>query len=406
MPILSGFSWNEEGHSISFVEQRTRLNAKADFTDDVSAFIELDSYDIWGEDFRSNYITAGDARAATADDVEVYQAYIDVKNMYDTPLSLRIGRQELSLGSEWLVGVNDSSSIFTGLSFDAIKLTYETDLASVAAFWAKLAERSPIEEDGDVDLYGIYASYLGLEDIVIDAYWMYVRDAIAWQDTGPATTLGGLVGQWFEEVFGVDSYDTVTLHTFGLRGAGTMGALDFESELAFQTGDAGRIGSLFAPVLYGDDDADFSAWGANLEVGYTFDTTWQPRVFIGGAYFDGEDNRDISFVDWVAAQVWPWYDPDASISFNRLFSNWEYSEFLANTDLSNCWLIRGGVEAMPTEKLELLLSLAYYSAVDEFEAPPHFTLLGRRIPLDPRVVVLEPLQRRRAWLGVGSLRDV
>ena len=46
----------------SFVEQRTRLNVKADFTDDVSAFIEFDYYDFWGEDFRSMYICGNDMR--------------------------------------------------------------------------------------------------------------------------------------------------------------------------------------------------------------------------------------------------------------------------------------------------------------------------------------------------------
>ncbi|HQN02056.1 MAG TPA: hypothetical protein PLL36_13330, partial [Candidatus Hydrogenedentes bacterium] len=44
----------------SFIEQRTRLNVKADFTQEVSAFIELDSYDIWGEDFRSWYLCGND----------------------------------------------------------------------------------------------------------------------------------------------------------------------------------------------------------------------------------------------------------------------------------------------------------------------------------------------------------
>ncbi|GMV91940.1 MAG: hypothetical protein AMXMBFR82_17180 [Candidatus Hydrogenedentota bacterium] len=36
-------------------------------------FIEVDSYDIWGEDFRSNYITARDK----SEDVQIYQAYVD-----------------------------------------------------------------------------------------------------------------------------------------------------------------------------------------------------------------------------------------------------------------------------------------------------------------------------------------
>ena len=56
---------------VSFIEQRTRLNVKADFTQEVSAFIELDAYDVWGEDFRSDHVTGGDRRPVTTDDTAV-----------------------------------------------------------------------------------------------------------------------------------------------------------------------------------------------------------------------------------------------------------------------------------------------------------------------------------------------
>ena len=67
---------------ISFIEQRTRLGVTADFTDDVSARIEVDSWDIWGEDFRSNYLTGVDSRQASGDDVEIYESYINVQDLW------------------------------------------------------------------------------------------------------------------------------------------------------------------------------------------------------------------------------------------------------------------------------------------------------------------------------------
>jgi hypothetical protein len=372
--IISPFAWSDKGNDLSYVESRVRLNVSADFTDEVAAFIELDSYDIWGEDFRSNYITGADARAATADDVEVYQAFIEANEMFGTPLRLRIGRQELSFGSEWLVGVNDTSSGFTGLSFDAIRLTYATDMFSVDAVAAQLFESGVAEQDGDVWFYGLYGSYTGIEDITIDAYWMWVRDARRVNDTN-----GIWFTEWLEDIFGLDDYDVTNLHTIGLRGAGTIGAFDFEAEAAYQFGDAGQVGSLFAPFVYGDDSAEFDSWGANLELGYTLDIAWQPRFFLGGAYLGGEDNRDINFWEWI----WPFNDAKSSVSFNRLFSNWEYSEFLENTDLSNAWLVRGGVSAMPTESLELLLTVSYFEALEEFRSPVYFTFGGFKIPIAP-----------------------
>lgn len=297
-----------DGNSNAFAEQRTRLNVRADFTDAVSAFIEVDDYAIWGEDFRSNYLTGIDSRAATGEDVELYQAYIEAKDMWGTGLKARVGRQEIKLGSGWLVGTNDKNSLFTGLSFDAVRLSYATDMFSVDGLFAKLAERSPLEEDGDIDMYGVYGSYLGIENVTLDAYWLFIRDA--------ANFAGSL--------------DT---HTFGLRGAGTIGAFDFEAEVAYQLLDL--------------DDADNSdAFAANAEVGYTFDMNYTPRVFVSGAYFEGSDD-------------------DAA--FNRLFSNTEYSWFLdLQGALTNFWTGAVGFSVMPTETLKATVSGRYLSLVEDF----------------------------------------
>jgi hypothetical protein len=380
--VVSSILFSDDAtHSLDFVEQRTRLAVRADFTNEVSAFIELDSYDIWGQDFRSNYITGLDGAGASVDDVEVYQAYIQAENMWGFPLRARIGRQEISLGSEWLVGVNNASSGFFGLSFDGIRLDYATDLFSITAFHSILAEGGSFtEQDDDVTFTGVYGSYTGLEDIVIDAYWLYVRDPRRLNDTNFIAPL-----EWIEDIFGLDDYDAGNLHTFGLRGAGQIGAFDFEAEAAWQTGDyASQQGFLFKPFIYGDDSAEYDSWGANLELGYTFDIAWQPRVYIGGAYFDGEDDRDVSFWEWIN----PFDLPDASVSFNRLFSNWEYSEFIENTDLSNALVYRAGVSASPTESIDVLLALSYFQTLEEFDEPLNWNVGGFKIPVAPALSFL------------------
>ncbi|MDX9973477.1 MAG: alginate export family protein [FCB group bacterium] len=382
--IFSPFDWNDKGNDLDIVEQRTRLNVNADFTDEVSAFIELDSYDTWGEDFRSNYVTGADfapvaAGVGTTDDVEIYQAYIQAEEMWGTPLRLRVGRQELSFGSEFLVGTNDTNSFFTGLSFDGIRATYGTDMFSVDAWAAKLNEVFAFEEDGDTDFYGVYGSYTGMENISIDAYWMLVRDAAGFEDT-PGTWLP----EWIENWLGVDDYDPTYLHTVGLRGAGTVDAFDFEAEFAYQFGDADQVGRTFRPFgfTYADNDADFDGnWAVNGELGYTFDMNYQPRVFVGGAYFTGEDNRDVSVLEWLN----PFDMPEASVGFNRLFSNWEYSQFLdTNADMSNFWAIRAGVSAKPTESVEVMLKGTYLVADEAFDAPRHIKIGRYRVPVQPR----------------------
>jgi len=293
LAVTSPIGFNgDNGHDWNFVEQRTKLNVRADFTEKVSAFIELDAYNIWGGSFRSNYLTGVDSRGVS--DVDLYQAYIEANELGGVPLRLRVGRQEMKFGSGWLVGTNDAGSVFRGLSFDGIRATYATDQFSVDAFWAKLVERSPIEGDPDVDFAGIYASYLGIENVTLDAYWFWVRDAISRTDTNL-----GWLGEWVEDVLGVDDYDVTNLHTVGLRGAGTYAGFNFEAEVAYQFGNASAAGRTTAGAglqsLYGDDDAEFGEFGANVMLGYTFDIECSPHVFVGGAYLGGEDNRDLNF---------------------------------------------------------------------------------------------------------------
>lgn len=322
---IRGNFWNlDRASDISFVEQRTLLNVKADFTSDVSAFIELDSYGIWGEDFRSNYLTGADFRANTGDDVELYQAYIDAKNLWGTPLSLRVGRQELVFGNEFLLGNNDTSAAFRGLSYDALRLTFANDMVNIDAFAAKLAETAGDWGQDDINLYGVYGSYIGIEDVVIDAYWLFLQDD--------------------DVMIGND----IDIHTIGLRGAGTMGAFDFDLNVAYQFGDVDGQRSA-CPFGFGKADVDYKAWAVDAQIGYTFDVAWQPRVFAGFAWYDGGSPDESHWSN------------DRELPFNRLFSDIEYSEFLDNFDsLSNVMIYSLGVQVMPTEAVALKLVGKYF----------------------------------------------
>jgi len=384
--VYSWFGGDSHGKAWKWVTQWTRLNVSADFTDNVRAFIEFDSVDMWGEDFRSNYLTGIDGRANTVDDVEVYQSYVEVNEAFGAPVRLRLGRQELSFGSEWLVGNNDCATAPTyGQSFDGVRVTYAAEPFTVDAWWTKLAERSPLEQDGDTDFMGVYGSFEGIEDITLDAYWLWLRDVSAVADTYYLSPLD----EWIEDCVDVDDYGRTNLHTIGLRGAGTLGAFDFDAEAAYQFGDAAHAGGLFVPLIYGDDGAEYDAWGVNVEAGYTFDVAWQPRVFLAYAFLQGEDNRELSFGEWLLAQVNPFYQGQASTSFNRLFSDKYYSLSLDIGDFSNLHVFKAGVSATPTEKLELSLDVSHYMVDEPFDAPIHWDL-GRfmdnyrwRLPLFP-----------------------
>ena len=135
------------------------------------------------------YITGADARANSADDIEINQAYIQMDEILDMPLSLRVGRQNLKFGKGWLI-----SNMMTGMqrvSYDAIRLTYDANDICVDAFYAKLAENGIGEEDGDVDMYGIYGTYSGFEPVTLSAYWYWVRDSRSLNDTNSSLRSNG-----------------------------------------------------------------------------------------------------------------------------------------------------------------------------------------------------------------------
>lgn len=336
---VSPFKWDREGPDYSAIEQRTRLNVTADFTSDVSTFIEFDSYTNWGQNFRSDYLTGIDSRGTA--DVSLYQSYVNINNMWGAPVRLRLGRQELSFGSEWLVGPRDFGFFWTGISFDGARATYGGDGFTVDAWATKLSESFNNFGKGDEDFYGLYASCTAVENQTFDAYWMLLHD----------------------DRYGMG--DTM-LNTTGLRGAGKFGAFDYDAEVAYQFGQADAVGFTF-----GDDSANWDNWGGKVDVGYTIDTTWQPRVFLSGRYYGGHDNRSISFCDWLN----PWREPSASVSFNRLFSNEIANGYLdLMNDLSNAWWGRLGVTVAPTTCIRSTFAVTHYETVDAFDRPTRKTL--------------------------------
>lgn len=370
----SRYDFDSRGSNLSFVEMRTRLHVDADFTNEVRAYIEMESYDLWGEDFRSDYVTGVDGRAGTLNDVEIYQSYIEAEEVFALPVRLRVGRQEMKLGKGWLV--DDITTAIIGRSFDAVRLTYHPENWVVDAWFSKLAERSPLEEDGDIDFYGVYGTYTGFDALDVSAYWMLIRDARSVSDTSL-----GLLGESLEYLFGWDDYGVTTMHTVGAHLFGETGAWDYDIELAYQFGDADRVGSLFSVHgIYGDNRADYDAWAGDVEVGRRFDLWGSPRIFLGGAYYEGEDKRDVGIWEWLN----PFDRPEASISFNRLFPGKPYSAILEiGQDMSNFWQARGGVVLKPAEPVKVTARLAYYGIVEPFDWPRHVTLGRFNVPIAP-----------------------
>ena len=90
----------------TFTTMRTRLHVKASISDDVSAFVQIQDVRTWGGEAPTgappSITQTGTSIAASG--LDIHQAYINLKNVLDTGLDLKIGRQEMIFDEHRLIG--------------------------------------------------------------------------------------------------------------------------------------------------------------------------------------------------------------------------------------------------------------------------------------------------------------
>lgn len=151
--------------------------------------------------------------ASAANPVDFHEVYAELGNPNASRWRLRAGRQGLSFGAERLVGFSDWSN--TGRLFDAVRLSYWGRRARLDWFASTLVRPDPHRIDRfrrEVQFHGFQTSF-GRPNIgpLIEPYLLWKKAA------GPAG---------FEEAW-----------TAGVRLVGPLPhALDYEAEVAFQTG--------------------------------------------------------------------------------------------------------------------------------------------------------------------------
>lgn len=236
----------KDGTNASFIGQRVRLTANAQASDDVSFKITLQDTRNWGA------ATAGAGGPNLTDSgdntLDLHESYMNISNLLDTPVSLRIGRQELNYGDQRLIGGFGWSN--NGRSFDAVKAMVTTDLANVDIFASKIRDRNQGTSvdpagtvDNDQDFYGVYATTKAVPNNTLDLYLLLLRDGLhTTAMIGNNTTFGTITG-------------SQKLYTVGARLAGSVAGLDYTVELPYQFGEIG--------------DVDLKAWALAAKAGYT-----------------------------------------------------------------------------------------------------------------------------------------
>lgn len=197
------FDLNENARPVSdnFIMTTTELQVDANLTDNVSTVIRIVNQRNWGDSdyktLRGQFHNVASTASVTTNqltvghgllDLGIDLAYIQIKELYFEPLTLRIGRQDLWFGRGLIIGANQTdpgfvsgvltdSNLVTILndgvhgigspeltafnSFDAIRATI--DFEKYAPFVVDLIyfknDEGKIGPEDDLDVYGVNAGY-------------------------------------------------------------------------------------------------------------------------------------------------------------------------------------------------------------------------------------------------------
>ncbi|MHC4697759.1 MAG: alginate export family protein [Planctomycetota bacterium] len=191
---------------------------------------------------------------------DVHQLFFDLRVLgEDLPLTLRVGRQELQYGAQRYVSPLGWASVrrrFDGVKLFAKGKTWDVDLWYVKPVVVQRKQRDRFNED--IDFYGAYATYKGIPNHGVDAYFFAI------DDTGNPLNPNGKAGDR-------------SIYTLGSRFWGKTGGFDYEAELAGQWG------------RWAGDTVQ--AWSWSLYGGYTFrNITCKPRIGAGFDWASGDED--------------------------------------------------------------------------------------------------------------------
>lgn len=229
---------------------RTRFGLLFAPTDHVTFFLQGQDSRDFGEEAAASPLAIGDDEG-----VDLHQGYIDLTQIGNKPFSIRLGRQEIKLGEERLVGSVEWSNV--GRAFDGLVFGYEPEAWGLKAL-ATIANKTAANL-GDAQYFGgLYATLKKIPKSVLDFYYLILQDNDG--AAGAATAGTG---------------DVQSVHTLGSRFVTKFeNGIDLGVEGAVQLGKFGS-NSIFA----------YAAHGA---FGYTFSHDLKPRLGAEYNYASGD----------------------------------------------------------------------------------------------------------------------
>jgi hypothetical protein len=217
---------------------RVRANLTAVLDRQVRVFIQVQDVRLFGEEEN----TLSDF---SADNLDLHQGYIEVEAPIEQTLRLRVGREELNLGGQRLVGAVGWTQ--QGRSFDGARLVAAGGNAAVNLFGYRLQQATAPTHDQDAVLLGAYG-VIGTASGAVEPYLLYNKT-----EGFPETDQG---------TFGIRFHGTQSSIRYRVEGSLQVGTRSGQDVTAFMLGArigmgvANGLGSVtfWYDYLSGDDD--------------------------------------------------------------------------------------------------------------------------------------------------------
>jgi hypothetical protein len=218
------------------------------------------SFQVQAQDARVAKKTVGPVAPPFRDVFDLRLAYADIGNAQNSPLLVRVGRQELVFGEQRLVG--HVSWLNTARTFDGARVTFRGSRFQVDGFGSSVVAIRDGEfnrsEFGSSRFFGVYGSTAAVvPDSAVDPYVFYRFAQNLPSELGPVGDLRAA--------------------TIGVRWVGKLSArLDYGIELALQTGSLGPD--------------DVRAWAGHWQIRQTVVTKYALRLVEEYNFASGDSN--------------------------------------------------------------------------------------------------------------------
>ena len=272
----AGGNWN----NYHWQRYRARLSTKWNLSEDVDFNTRL-AWEFWGHGAPEESFSSFLANQNDDFDEMIFDHFnIKIRNAFDLPLTLTIGRQDIILGTGWLVLDGTPADGSRTIFFDAIRGTYElTDATKLDMIFIKQYDaetkwlkpfnhregrRHVTNKQDETGLIFYLTNKCGSQQR--ELYYMYKKDEPSdWSKTNTPTSIGS----------------DGEVHTIGGRLAGPI-----DDNWSYSVEAAKQWGKVEDSM---GADQTMSAFGTNNRLTYAFNDEKQSQVFAMYEFLSGDD---------------------------------------------------------------------------------------------------------------------